>query len=51
MSIPDYQSIMLPFLEGLSDGQEHSLRDLGESLAEHFSLTEEELREKRRAPI
>ncbi len=45
MSIPDYQSIMLPFLAFASDGQEHSLREAMDHLAEHFNLTEEELKE------
>lgn len=39
MAIPDYQTCMLPFLRYLADGNEHTLRDSEESLAEHFSLT------------
>lgn len=39
MSIPDYQSCMLPFLQFLADGDEHSLREAEESLADHFKLT------------
>ncbi len=39
MAIPDYQTCMLPFLRFLGDGQEHTLRDSEESLAEHFNLT------------
>ena len=39
MAIPDYQTCMLPFLRLLGDGQEHSLRDAEEALAEHFQLT------------
>lgn len=42
MAIPDYQSIMLPLLEFLQDGQEHSLREAYDSLSEHFKLSEEE---------
>jgi len=38
MAIPDYQTCMLPFLRFLADGQEHSLRDAEEALAEHFQL-------------
>lgn len=40
--IPDYQSIMLPLLQLVSDNQEHKYRDLIESLASRFNLTEEE---------
>lgn len=39
MAIPDYQTCMLPFLRYLADGNEHTLRDTEESLAEHFGLT------------
>ena len=39
MAIPDYQTCMLPFLRYLSDGNEHTLRDAEENLAEHFKLT------------
>ncbi len=39
MAIPDYQTCMLPFLQHLADGSEHSLRDTEEALAEHFDLT------------
>lgn len=42
MAIPDYQSVMLPLLHFANDGQEHSLREAIDSLADHFELTEEE---------
>ena len=42
MSIPDYQTCMLPFLSYLGDGLEHSLRDAEDILAVHFSLTQAE---------
>ncbi|MCP4608260.1 MAG: restriction endonuclease [Planctomycetes bacterium] len=45
MPIPDYQSIMLPLLKLLSDGQEHSLREAIEKLGSEFSLTEDERKE------
>lgn len=45
MAIPDYQTIMLPLLKLLFDGQEHSLRDSIEQLASEFQLTEEERKE------
>ena len=43
--IPTYEEVMLPFLKHLSDGQEHSLSETHDTLAEHFNLTDEELRE------
>ena len=45
MTIPDYQSIMLPFLKFASDSEEHSLRDAINSLAGKFELTDEERKE------
>jgi restriction system protein len=45
MPIPDFQSIMLPLLNFASDGQEHSLRETIEALADGFDLTAEERRE------
>jgi restriction system protein len=45
MPIPDFQSIMLPMLQALQDGEEHTLSDLREELAEHFRLNSEELEE------
>lgn len=42
MSIPDYQTIMLPLLRRLGDGAERSMRELIDSLAVEFRLTEEE---------
>ncbi|MCO6456826.1 MAG: restriction endonuclease [Pirellulaceae bacterium] len=45
MAIPDFQSLFLPLLQFLSDGQEHSLRDATEALADTFNLTEGERQE------
>ena len=45
MSIPDYQAIMLPFLQFAGDKQEHSLRDAITHLTETFNLTDEEVKE------
>lgn len=45
MSIPDYQSFMLPLLRTLSDRQVRKLSDLAGILAEHFELTPDERRE------
>jgi restriction system protein len=42
MTIPDFQTIMLPLLQHIADGEEHSNRDITESLADYFQLTEEE---------
>ena len=42
MSIPDFQSIMLPLLQLMGDGKEHSSRELTETLAGHFQLTQED---------
>jgi restriction system protein len=43
MSIPDFQTVMLPLLVHLRDGNEHSNQETLRSLAEHFQLTDEEL--------
>ena len=45
MTIPDYQSIMLPLLELAVDGREHSLRETIETLSSQLGLSEEERRE------
>jgi restriction system protein len=42
MSIPDFQTIMLPLLEALADGKSHTIRDVTQSLALRFKLSEEE---------
>jgi len=43
MSIPDFQSIMLPFLQNLNDGNKQSLNQVMENLTNHFKLTLEDL--------
>lgn len=45
MAIPDYQAIMLPLLKLVNDGSEYFMGSTFESLAKHFSLTDEERRE------
>ncbi len=45
MPIPDYQSLMLPLLKLLSNGQELSLREAIGILSEKFQLTDEEKKE------
>lgn len=43
--IPDYQTIMLPLLKLTSDNEVHKFREVVDSLALHFKLTEEEKKE------
>lgn len=43
--IPDYQSLMLPLLGEVSDKQEHTIRDIVESLANKLRLTDAEKNE------
>ncbi len=45
MTIPDYQTLMLPLLRFATDKEEHSLREATEALALEFKLTETELTE------
>ncbi|GAB4033764.1 winged helix-turn-helix domain-containing protein [Spirosoma gilvum] len=40
MPVPDFQSLMLPFLKFAADGQEHTPREAVESLAKTFNLTD-----------
>ncbi len=42
MSIPDYETLMLPLLKILADAKEHEPLELTESLADQFNLTPEE---------
>jgi restriction system protein len=45
VAVPDFQSVRLPFLEILQDGQERTMRELTEALAVRFKLTEEQRQE------
>lgn len=45
MSIPDYESVMLPLLRLAGDKEEHSLRETIDRLAVEFKLSDEERRE------
>ena len=45
MSIPDYQTLMLPLLKRISDGGEYKFRDLIDLLASDFNLAPEERKE------
>jgi restriction system protein len=42
MAIPDYQTVMLPLLDYVSDGKEHRVKAAIEALADHFDLSEDE---------
>lgn len=44
MPIPDYQSIMKPLLNQLSDGKEYTRLELTKILADHFNLSKDERR-------
>lgn len=39
MAVPDFQSMMLPFLQFAADGNEHELSAVTEHIAQHFKLT------------
>ena len=45
MTVPDFQSCMLPLLQMASDGQEHTADEAHDSLARHFKLTDEDITE------
>jgi restriction endonuclease Mrr len=42
MAIPDFQTIMLPLLKQLGDGEEHTNQETADVLAREFDLTDEE---------
>ncbi|AZJ36624.1 restriction endonuclease [Tenacibaculum singaporense] len=44
--IPDFQTIMLPMLQLLSDGKSKTLNEVMQALAQHFKLTSEDLKIK-----
>lgn len=43
MAIPDFQSLMLPLLQAIADGNDHTNSEVTRNLAQQFKLTEEEL--------
>jgi restriction system protein len=45
VTIPDFQSIMYPFLLHLKDGKEYLMRNVIDQLAIHFKLSPDELKE------
>lgn len=42
MAIPDYQSLMLPLLNTIADGNDHVFREAVDRLADQFKLTQDE---------
>jgi len=46
MTVPDFQSLMLPIMKMAADGQEHNNSELWDALAIEFKLTDEDLRER-----
>jgi restriction system protein len=45
MAVPDFQSLMRPLLEILADGKDHSIRSIRRDLANHFSLSQDDVDE------
>jgi restriction system protein len=45
MSVPDFQTIMLPLLDFMKDGKEHSIHEVVASLAKFFNLSDQNLNE------
>ena len=45
MGIPDFQATMLPLLQYLSDGKEHSNADIYDALGSQFDMSDEEKQE------
>jgi restriction system protein len=46
MAIPDFQSVMRPVLQTVSDGQPRALADVREAVKEAFELSDEERKER-----
>lgn len=44
--IPKYEELMLPLLKSIADGEEHSLTETHNNLAETFSLSDEDLKKR-----
>ncbi len=42
MAVPDFQTLMLPLLSHVADGNEHTIAGSRDILAQQFNLTEEE---------
>jgi hypothetical protein len=46
MAVPKFDSLMLPLLQACSDGQQHRLDDLAESIADRLNLSEADRSER-----
>lgn len=46
MTVPDFQSLMLPIMMTAADEKEHNNGELWEALAIEFKLTDEDLKER-----
>jgi restriction system protein len=46
LAIPDYQTIMLPFLVAMSDGGVHRVADVGTLLSSQFGMSDAEMTER-----
>ncbi len=42
VTIPDYETILQPFLELVADGSEHRIRDITKQIADRFGLSDDE---------
>src|SRR5450755_3604365 len=45
MAVPDFQSLMLPLLKLAGDGQQHTLAEVVERLAQEFQLSDDDRKE------
>ena len=45
MTVPGFQTLMLPFLKAVNDGQDHTLDEIIDKLTIEFALTETDLNE------
>ena len=45
MAVPDFQSFFLPLLKFSSDGETHSSKDAYAAMAEHFRMSDDDLKE------
>jgi len=43
MPVPSFQEMMLPFLQAMSDGQEHSGREVTQTIIKAFNLSDEDV--------
>ncbi|TWT52000.1 restriction endonuclease [Allorhodopirellula solitaria] len=45
MAVPDFQSMFVPFLNAISDGQEHAIKDVANTIADQMELSQEDREE------